>query len=664
MSVIEEIKARVDLVNVVERYTPLRKAGSIYKGLCPFHTERTPSFVVYPHSQSWRCFGACATGGDVFSFLQKKENLEFRDVLEMLARETGVSLVSDEEDVQRGQREALFKVNAAAAEYFREVLLHHAGAEAARAYLQRRGVDAATSDAFGLGYGLDQWSALRDHLLARGFSLDLQLAAGLVKRSEERETVYDSFRGRVIFPIRDRQGRTIGFGGRVLDDGIPKYLNTAETPVFHKSHVIYGFDLAHEAIRSLDQVVIVEGYMDVVAAHQHGFPNVVACMGTALTPEQLRQMQRLTGSIVLALDADAAGQAATVRGLNQARQALGRVNKPTVLAGGRMTMTERLGARIAIVGMPEGMDPDDVVRREPELWRRLVAEARPLVDFFFDSVSHRVDLRTAEGKASAVSELAPLIAELENEVERQHYTHQLSRLAQVDEMVIEGQVRAALTRAPGLRRGDPVHRRDATEVVPPPEDADGTPQGGMSVATGAAVRRAVNERLGAEDHVLAILMREPDLLMWLTAALEEVGIGPLSAQDLERLENQEILRELVRFMTSAQPWDFEMFQESLAEVLHPRLATLAAYGAGLPQRSELELREGMIKDIVHLRLVRLKAESLAVKFLVDDAQRNGELETARSLGGVYARIQRELDHLQRIRLQGKPKQRSHGVATG
>ena len=264
----------------------------------------------------------------------------------------------------------------------------------------------------------------------------------MVKRNEERNSTFDMFRNRVIFPIRDRQGRVIGFGGRVMDDGVPKYLNTSETPVFHKSHVIYGLDLAQRAIRERDQVVIVEGYMDVIAAHQFGFANVVACMGTALTPEQLRQLQRYTDNFVLALDADTAGQQATMRGLNQARQSLVRVRKPVVTPGG-VRLEDRLGANLAITTMPEGKDPDDVIRADPQRWQAAVDAAKPLVDFYFDVVASTEDLGSARGKGLAVAELAPLIAELGDEIERQHYVQRLSRLVQVDEITIAGRVQAA-----------------------------------------------------------------------------------------------------------------------------------------------------------------------------------------------------------------------------
>lgn len=618
MSAIDEVKARANVVDIIGRYTPLKRAGAIYKGLCPFHSERTPSFVVYPNTGTWHCFGACATGGDVFSFLMRKENLDFREALERLAQEVGVSLADEEHEQDRTQKAALYDVNEAAARYFHDVLLHHAQAAPARAYLERRKLDGETTESFRLGFALEQWSALRDYLSSLGFSLETQLVAGLVKHNEQRETTYDAFRNRVMIPIRDRQGRVIGFGGRVLDDSQPKYLNTTETPLFHKSHVVFGIDRAQDAIRAADQVVIVEGYMDVIAAHQHGFENVVACMGTALTSEQLRQLERYTSNFVLALDADSAGEAATIRGLNQARQALTRVSKHTLLSGRRQLTTDRLDASLRIIAMPAGMDPDDVVRREPALWNKLVADALPLVDFYFAVTSRRVDLGSAQGKAEAVAELAPLIAEIDEEIERDHYIHQLSRMVQVEEFIIVDRIRAA-GRDPGLSEEELASRKP-----------------------GVIVRPAID----VEDHLLAMLLREPDSLVWLAQRAEELKIDPPMASDLEHAENQEIFGALNRYITSDESWDMESFQEGLALPLHAKLGCLVAYGSGLPPRTDPELREGMIKDIVHLRLQRLKTESIAVKYLVDEAQRSGEMSAARSLGSVYGRIQRELDHLQ------------------
>jgi DNA primase len=671
MTAVDEIKQRVDIVDIISRYTSLKKAGSTYKGLCPFHEERTPSFVVFPNTGTWHCFGACSTGGDVFTFLMKKENLDFRETLELLARETGVELHPAEGDASHRQRNTIYKINSAAANYFQNILRQHSGANAARAYLERRQIDAETMERFQLGFALDGWDGLRNHLVAQGYSIEEQLAAGLIKHNQERNSVYDAFRGRVMIPIRDRQGRVIGFGGRVLGDGVPKYLNTAETPVFHKSHVVYGIDLAHRAISDEDQVVIVEGYMDVIAAHQHGFSNVVACMGTALTPDQLRQLQRYTKNFVLALDADAAGQQATIRGLNQARQALARVQKAT-MTGGRMRLTERLAANLSILSMPEGSDPDDVIRRDPAQWKRLIGEAKPLVDFYFQVVADQVDLTSAQGKATAVAELAPLIAELGDEIERQHYIQELSRLVQVDERTIAGRVDAAArTIKAGDRTQSSGHRRPETHRRPPPRAAGPPTMGSLAEpppdewdapwgeeddwrpeideagpAPQTAAHRAPTPT--QEDHLLAVLLQTPNLFVWLAQVATKVNIPPLGESDFGNAENREIFRTLNSFIMRDEAWDFEIFQDEIDEQLHGRLAWLTAYAAQLPPPGLMAQQEDAAKTMFRLRLQQLKAKGNQLKFLQDDAHRNGDREAMRSYDIINNQNLRDLFHLQML----------------
>jgi len=634
-SVTDEVKQRVDVVELISRYTPLKRAGSVYKGLCPFHSERTPSFVVFPHTGTWHCFGACGTGGDVFSFVMRKENLTFREALEMLAQQVGVDLSAVEGNAQSDQRDRLYAANAAAAAFYRHTLLHHPGAEVARAYLQRRGIDDATAEAFQLGYAPALWSSLRDHLLGRDFTLDLLLEAGLIKRSEERQSTYDAFRHRVIFPICDRQGRVIGFGGRVLDDSAPKYLNTAETPLFHKSHVVYGLDRAHRAIRARDQVVIVEGYMDVIAAHQFGYNNVVACMGTALTTEQLQQLQRFTNNFVLALDADAAGQQATIRGLNQARQALARVSKPVVTPDGKVQLEERLGANLFITTLPEGRDPDDVIRQDAPLWERTVAAAKPLVDFYFDVVAHQSDLTSARGKGEAVAELTPLIAELSDAIEQQHYIQRLSRLVQVDELTIASRVQAAARTA---RAGVDSSRRRT--LTPTTSEAPAT-------APSSQPRAEPFGRYDQEDHLLANLLANVDLVVWLATVTDRYHLAPVQPQDWQHVENQEIYRALQQYLSSDEPWDVEQFQATLDRSLHGRLARLLAYAATLPPRDPLTMREGIVKDMLRLRLDQMSSETVRIRYLQDELQRAGDLEAARSFEKANNLRAREMAHLQR-----------------
>jgi DNA primase len=581
----------------------------------------------------------------------KKENLDFREALQVLAQQAGVSLDEGPNDSGQSRRAQIYEANAAAAEFCQQILRTHPNAAAARDYLTRRGIDDATIETFQIGYSLDQWSTLRDHLLGQKFSIDLLAEAGLIKYNDARDSTYDAFRGRVIIPIRDRMGRVIGFGGRVLDGSQPKYLNTAESPVFHKSHVIYGLDMAYQAIRDANKVVIVEGYMDVIAAHQYGFANVVACMGTALTPDQLQQLQRYTSNYVLALDADAAGQQATIRGLNQARQSLARVRKPTVGSGG-LRMEERLGAALYIAAMPDGRDPDDVVRQDPELWREIIDQAKPLVDFYFTAVVSQIDLSSAREKGAAVAELAPLIAELNDEVERESYIQKLSRMVQINEHTIAGRVQAAVRTAQAPLPERSGERSSRFGIVKrgaaARQQANGYPEGDVPfVPDGSPTPPAAKaSRLETEDYLLAHLLREPDLLIWLVEAASKRDLAPVSINDWQHVENQEIFRALNRFMSSDIQWDVEMFQDTLPGALHGRLGQLIVAGTKLPDSSSEELRADLLKVLVRLRLDRLRERSVQVKFLIDEASQSGDREENRDLFALNNQMLRDLSHLQ------------------
>jgi DNA primase len=660
MNVTDEIKARIDIVEFISRYVPLQKSGRTYKACCPFHQERTPSFIVFPHTGTWHCFGACSTGGDVFNFLMKRENLDFTEALKVLAKEAGVELEQTKPGESGQERDLLYEINALAAQYFRNILHRHSEAAQARAYLSNRGIDQGTAELFQLGFSLNGWDNLLEALTSKGYQPAQLYKAGLVKYHEERDSYYDAFRNRLIIPIRDRQGRVIGFGGRVLDDTLPKYLNTGETPLFHKSRVIYGLDLAHRAIRELDSVVIVEGYMDVIAAHQFGFQNVVACMGTAITEAQLQQLQRYTNNFVLALDADTAGQQATIRGLNQARQALRRIRKPVFTPGGRMELEERLAANLRIATLPLGKDPDDLVRNDPDAWRQLIEDAHPLVDFYFQLVAGQYDLETAQGKGAAVAEIAPLIAELSDDIERQHYVQQLSRLVKVDEQTIAHRVEAAAKtvaksrqqRRQIARPANGVTVDVADQVLPDgersiPDLAKTGPSESMNPAITAPLEAIrVDSGVGLETFLLANFLQEPTLLIWLAELAEKLEIQPLNSEDMEQPEHKEIFRALKRYISSDEQWDLELFQETLKPELHPWLAQLIVYATELPHRELSELKEGVIKAVIRMRLERLRKHLNSMQFLLRDAQQADDRESIISYSAAINRNRRERHHLQ------------------
>jgi DNA primase len=437
-SVTDQIKERIDVVEFISQYVNLRKAGRNFVGFCPFHpNSRTPAFTVFPDSQSYHCFG-CKASGTVFDFLMRREGLEFKDALEQLARRAGVQLKERTEDDERQDqlRTKLLEINAAAATYFHHMLVKSPKGEAARAYVDKRRIDRETLEAFQLGYAPEEWSALLGYLTDRkGFDPDEIEAAGLAIQ-REGGGYYDRFRGRLMFPIRSAKGEIIAFGGRALGEAQPKYMNSPQTALFDKSRVLYGLDLARDTIRSGDAAVIVEGYVDVIIAHQYGFRNVVAPLGTALTAEHVGVLKKLSHKIYLALDADTAGINATLKGVGTLQENLDGHFVPVPTPQGFIRWERELDAEIKIIALPDGQDPDEVIQADQETWRKLVAAAQPAMDFYIAAYTRDVDLRSAKGKAEAVARLAPLVAQIANPVEQAHHIQQIARLVQVEERAI------------------------------------------------------------------------------------------------------------------------------------------------------------------------------------------------------------------------------------
>ncbi len=416
MSVIDEIKQKLDIVEVISQYATLKKAGRNLSALCPFHTEKNPSFYVYPEQQSWHCFGACNTGGDVFSFIMKKENIDFGEALRLLADRAGVIIPSRiEPETGKDEKERLFKVNEAAVLYFHNLLLNSPEAKKAKDYLERRGLSTDTIANFQLGFAPNNWESLKQYLLEKGYNEEEMIEAGLIIAAEDGKN-HDRFRNRLMFPINDNRGRTTGFGARVLDDSLPKYVNSPQTPVFDKSGTLYAINLASAAIRKQDVAVIVEGYMDVIAAHQNGFTNVVASMGTAITDKQVNTLKKLSKNLVLALDADTAGEEAMLRCVDYENS---------------------LDAELKVAVLPEGKDPDDVIREDSAMWQRVISEAIPVVDYTIKMVSSRLDMNKASGQSAIVDTIGPIIWKMKDPIRRAYYIQKLAHLTDKDTRTIE-----------------------------------------------------------------------------------------------------------------------------------------------------------------------------------------------------------------------------------
>jgi DNA primase catalytic core len=379
MSVADEIKARLDIVDYVGRFVPLKRAGRTWKACCPFHAEKTPSFVVNPDRQSWRCFGQCGVGGDVISFAMKQHNWSFAEALAELGKQVGVEVRqrTPEQRAEDDRYDRLRGLMNVAAEAFHRALLNpdDPGAVNALRYArEKRGFNDETLLKFMIGYAPPGWSHLLEHLREVGYEEADVIETGMAIRNDAGR-VYDRFRDRLLIPIRDERGRVIGFGARALNpEDNPKYLNSPQTVLFDKSKTLFGLDVAKRAISDSETVVIVEGYMDAIQAHQAGFGNVVAQMGTAMTEAQLKLIApRYAKRIILALDSDAAGQSATLRGLEVARQTL------------QADYTGRLSVDIRILQIPGAKDPDDLIRENPARWSELIANAQPVAEYVIDS---------------------------------------------------------------------------------------------------------------------------------------------------------------------------------------------------------------------------------------------------------------------------------------
>ena len=449
MSVVDDIKARLDIVDVVSGYVPLQKAGRNFKARCPFHSEKTPSFVVNPERQSWHCFGACSTGGDAFSFVMRQEKLDFGDALRTLAEKTGVELQ------QRGERErgdVLFRVNQEAAEFYQKTLEAPAGRRALE-YVKERGLDRKTAEAFQLGASPPGRDELKSHLSSLGFDIEDAVRAGVLRRDDDG-SVRDFFRGRLMFPIHDRRGRVAGFGGRSLDGSDPKYINTAATNVFDKRTMLYGLHRAAEAIRARNTAVIVEGYMDAIAAHQLGYPNVVASMGTALTERQVGLIRSAAETFVLALDPDAAGQEATLRSLESSWRVFERQKvADSRRSVGALYQSRRLDLKVA--ALPAGQDPDALIREAPKEWERLIDEAVPFPDFAIPAMASKYDLTSDAGKAQAAETLLPLVTATSNAFEQERLFRMLAKALDVSEAALEASVGRPRPAAPARRAAAP-----------------------------------------------------------------------------------------------------------------------------------------------------------------------------------------------------------------
>ena len=608
MSSIDEIKARIDIIELVSESVQLRRAGKNYTGFCPFHpNSRTPAFVVFPDSGTWRCFGQCNEGGDIFRFVMKKEGWDFPQTLRFLAEKAGVVLepITPERQAEQEEYEKLHTLLEEAVTLYRYHLMETRPGQAAFAYLQKRGLTPATIQAFGLGYAPESWDAAARHFTEKGYTQQDLIESGLVS---ERESggIYDRFRNRVTFPIRDAAGKMAGFGARILNpEDQPKFLNSPQTPLFDKGRLLYGLDLARKPIRSEDQVVIVEGYLDVIALHQAGFTNTVSPMGTALTEDQLRLLKRFTRRIVLALDADAAGQKATLRGLEVARQAMDQSTEVTFDAHGLIRHEGRLQADLRVTTLPEGMDPDEVALRDPQEWRQIIEAAKPVVIHVMETLASGRNLEDPKVKSDIAAQVLPLINDVGNPIEREDYRQRLARLIKVDERALVGVQTGGTTTGRGGRRRPEMK---AAERVKP------------------GLVESLRPGRNLESHLLRLLLRQPETLYNLDRLLQQAGLLRFSAQDFEDADHQLLARLVIESLEQDQMDANHFLAENLPDPLQEIAHTyLEPFKGGEPNNQKVFA--DLTYTLLRLRESRVRENLEQLRFLSQDLQGQADLRT-------------------------------------
>jgi len=602
MKPVDEIKNRIDILDLISDSVKLKRSGKNYLGFCPFHdNKRTPAFVVFPDSGTWRCFGQCNEGGDIFKYVMKKEGWDFAETLKFLANKAGVELRQPTEyEIERDEKEDRYsQLLEEAVLFYRHQLLKTPAGDYALDYLRKRGVSDESIETFGLGYAPASWETTSNYFLGKGYSESDLVEAGLVSQRDSGG-IFDRFRNRLMFAIRNMSGSMVGFGARALEaEDEPKYLNSPQTGLFDKGKLLYGLNLARKAIRSQEQVVIVEGYMDVIIPYQAGFQNTVSPMGTALTEDQMRLLKRFTRRIILALDADAAGEKATLRGLEIARQTLDRSEEISFNPRGLLRYEARLEADVRVTTLPPGSDPDEIVRQNPEEWKKIIEAAKPIVVHVMETLAEQKNLEDPKVKSEISAKVLPLIEDVPNAIERDAYRQRLARLLKVDERaLISTQLRG--------RAGTPRRRKSRRQVEP-------------EVITEPPLRSSEQLATALEEHSLRLLLQDPEWLQVLDRGLQAAGLSRMDVTDFENGDYQHLARLIIQSLEQDHLEPQLYLEQNIPEELRSLVEELQN-DPMLANKSSIRLQEDLIRTIMKLRLVRVNEGLQQIRFLMEEIE--------------------------------------------
>jgi DNA primase len=601
MDVVETIKRQIDLVEFIGRVTPLQKSGRSFKGLCPFHTEKTPSFYVFPERGTWRCFGSCGEGGDLFTFVQKRENGDFRGALRTLAAEAGIQL-TQEDSRKRTHNERLAATMSAAVEHYQRCLREPDGEEAMRYLREKRGLEQRTIEAWRLGWAPDGWRGLRDFLRNRGYEDSDMIGAGLLIEGEQGREPYDRFRGRVIVPISNERGEVVAMGGRGLHGEEPKYLNSPQTDLFDKGRTLYGLNLAAAAIRESGTAVVVEGYMDVMGPWQAGFENVVATMGTSLTENHAALLRRHARRIVLAMDPDTAGLNAAERagglflGLESPDRMGQAVRAADSLIGGAQV-------ELRVAPLPPGKDPDEIAREDAETWRTAIESAPTFAEFLLRRIMDSSEVESPMQARETVDRLRPVLLAVSDPVERAMYVQRVARHLGISEEAILERMRAGMARgrgpaAPALRLPS-LNPEDVliSLLLKHPGLRPTFKNYPLSLFSGALEREIFSRWLNDEEFLFR--PAEDDPVHDRARVLEARRMPPLTEAEARKATQdkiREILRDRIILHQAARSEELAEAERTLGANRVAELA-LATWRGGMPEEPDRRLAEAVIEEL-------------------------------------------------------------------
>jgi DNA primase len=583
MSEVDDVKAKIDIVEVISEFVPIKKSGRNWKGLCPFHGEKTPSFMVSQELQIYKCFG-CQAGGDVFDFLMRIEGMEFGEALRTLAKRAGVILKERVTDTPTGrQKERLYEINHLSEEFYHYLLTSHSMGKGALEYVTGRGIKKEMVELFKIGFSPNMWDGLQQFMVGKKKIPPEELeAAGLVIRKTAQpgeRGYYDRFRGRLVFPLRDHRGNTVGFSGRVIpgitgqtsggrptDGEEPKYINTPETVAYQKRMVLYGLDLARQEIKRLDQAILVEGELDMISSYQAGVENVVGVKGTAITSDQVRLLRRIASELVVALDADFAGDAAARRGIE---------------------LADAAGFSIKVAKLKYGKDPDDCAQHSPDIWRESIAAAIPVYEYLMESAKGRYGVETAEGKRRVGRELIPIWARISDPIMRASLTHDLAKLLGVEEVVVRQEVEKA--------RG---------------VEADKEKDKEKGVTVGIGARKSRRELL--EDYLLALgLQKDPKILV---------------GEEVAALVRGNAARRILSEILTAPEGGLEDLRGAVPSELAPYFGEVMMIDLGEILADEEKWQKEFVNTKNELARLGLKEELMTLSKEIEQLENKGETE--------------------------------------